>query len=336
MSELRKGTEFNPAGLQILGLQFSSYSRMIILEVLRGIGCLNERIEFGTFSSILEFGATHIRPSLALVSHETEEIPDLDALRRLRRCDNRDLATVPVIMLSSLATRSLIILARDAGIDEVVMRPLSALQLERKMRQLVESPRPFVTSGSYVGPCRRRKLDPDYSGARRRISDYVEKASLCITPQDSADNLATAVMELREACAKLSDNRQSLVARVRQTAERTALLAQETGDRALEKTAQSMKLYLDGIGAQNALETHVLETGINALTQLAVLPDSYVGARDSIAQLMSVAVRKKLMVYERRNQAPVDGKDLLEKINSGTDYELNAEDKPDSKNIRAG
>lgn len=302
----------------MLGVDFTHYSRSIIMEVLRGMGCVNQNMHFTDSEAVLEFGTDIMTSDVMLLSHEADAPVDFDTVSEMRRHEIIERAQIPMVLLSSITTRSLIEYARDHGVDEIVSRPVSPVQLYRKLRQLVESPRPFVTAANYVGPCRRRKEDDQYSGPRRRIDDYSEDLSREIPEETGANELAIAVSELREACGRLSDDRLGLIARVRQTAERTARLAKETGDIPLERTAAAVKLYLEGVGSQNLMETHVLETGINALTQLAILPQSYHGARQSVASLMTVAVRKKLMVYEhRRKNADKETERILDKINSG-------------------
>ncbi len=299
------------------------------MEVLRGIGCMNEQMHFDAFHRVLEYGNSQPQTDLILATHETDNPLNFDLVVQLRRVDDAGLAETPIILLSSNSTRSMIEAARDSGIDEVVMRPISPLQLRRKMRQLIELPRDFVTSTNYVGPCRRRKRSEFYAGPRRRITDFEKDLDRDVPIATGADELAVAVSELREACGKLSDERLGLVARVRQTADRTAVLARKSGDLPLERTAAAVKLYLDGVGSQNLLETHVLETGINALTQLAVLPDAYHEARQSVASLMTIAVRKKLLLYKQRKLGDDDETSkLLSQIGGGTHAAIDIDDQP--------
>lgn len=315
MQDIRQPGTFEPDYLSVHGLNFSPYSRSIILEVLRGIGFKNENIHFSRGHDYLEVGTEH-EHDFALLSHELDQPLDLELIQKLRRQDNPRLSAMPLVLLSSQATRSLIVTARDNGVDEVVMRPVSPIQLKSKLKQLIEAPRPFVMSSAYVGPCRRRKSDENYSGARRRIDDYKHETNRDLPAHPGADELAVAVSELREACGQLAEERVSLITRVRLTADRTMKLARSTDDVPLEKTAHAVKLYLEGVGSKNVLETHVLETGINALTQLAVLPRSYDSTRRSVANLMTVAVRKKLVVYDRRARDDDEASDkLLSDIN---------------------
>lgn len=78
----------------------------------------------------------------------------------------RDLATrdvtVPVVLVSAGADYSKIIAARDAGMNDVMAKPVSAETVERKLRSLLLAPRSFITAKAFVGPDRR------HSGEERR------------------------------------------------------------------------------------------------------------------------------------------------------------------------
>jgi len=59
-------------------------------------------------------------------------------------------------------------MARDAGINEMMIKPLSVRTLFARIRAVFERPRPYIECKSYFGPDRRRKQDHLYSGDERR------------------------------------------------------------------------------------------------------------------------------------------------------------------------
>jgi hypothetical protein len=46
-----------------------------------------------------------------------------------------------------------------------------------RLHEVIEHPRPFVRSGDYFGPERRRRRDPTYKGPLRRATDAAEQDS---------------------------------------------------------------------------------------------------------------------------------------------------------------
>ena len=76
-------------------------------------------------------------------------------LRALRRdLTTRDV-TVPVVLVSSGAHSSKVKAARDSGMSDVIVKPVSIGTIERKLRSLLHNPKPFITAGEFVGPDRR-------------------------------------------------------------------------------------------------------------------------------------------------------------------------------------
>ena len=64
---------------------------------------------------------------------------------------------IGIIGYTKAITPELVLEARDAGINEIMITPFPSAVLERKVRAALITPRPFTRSSSYIGPCRRRK-----------------------------------------------------------------------------------------------------------------------------------------------------------------------------------
>ncbi|HLT78954.1 MAG TPA: response regulator [Ferrovibrio sp.] len=95
----------------------------------------------------------------------------LDLVRQLRRDPDSPMPFLPVIVATATVTRERIREALDAGVNEVLVLPLSPKALETRLREVVEKPRPFVRSSGYFGPDRRRFARPDYPGPFRRSGE---------------------------------------------------------------------------------------------------------------------------------------------------------------------
>lgn len=74
----------------------------------------------------------------------------------------------PIIMLTGHADRDRVINARDAGVNEFCVKPVTPADLMKRIVWVIEHARPFVRSGAYFGPDRRRRDDPNYKGPERR------------------------------------------------------------------------------------------------------------------------------------------------------------------------
>lgn len=108
---------------------------------------------------------------LVLADVSMEPMDGLDFVRRLRRSDRDDTRHVPVVMLTGHGDVATICLARDAGANEILAKPITAVTLAHRIAEVVERPRPFIRAASYIGPDRRRRRLA--SPHRRRAADAV-------------------------------------------------------------------------------------------------------------------------------------------------------------------
>jgi DNA-binding NtrC family response regulator len=78
---------------------------------------------------------------------------------------------VPVIMITGHSTIRRVAEARDVGVTEFLSKPVTARGVIERINRVVENPRPFVRTGDYFGPDRRRRQDAAYQGPFRRAND---------------------------------------------------------------------------------------------------------------------------------------------------------------------
>lgn len=76
---------------------------------------------------------------------------------------------VPVIMMTGFGLQNNVEYARDVGVNEIIVRPISVEKLCGRISTLIDNPRCFITSGSYRGPCRRRRNMHRKATERRKL-----------------------------------------------------------------------------------------------------------------------------------------------------------------------
>lgn len=101
----------------------------------------------------------HISDSDSNVISHTDILPlsGVDFVMRLRRSPSSPNPYIPVIMFTDTVEKMHVIAARDAGVNEICIKPLSAEELCKRIMAVIDKPRIFITSESYKGPDRRRK-----------------------------------------------------------------------------------------------------------------------------------------------------------------------------------
>lgn len=98
-------------------------------------------------------------------------MPILDGIeftRLVRTGRDHGQQMIPIIMITGFTERSRVIAARDAGVTEVCVKPVTARDLWNRIAEVINAPRPFVRSRSYTGPDRRRHGDLEFDGDEKR------------------------------------------------------------------------------------------------------------------------------------------------------------------------
>ena len=91
-------------------------------------------------------------------------------VRQDAACINR---MTPILLCTGLPEHYRIAKARDAGINEILAKPVAPRDLYLRINAMLENPRPFVITEKYVGPCRRRRQKVDFPAnlERRRHTE---------------------------------------------------------------------------------------------------------------------------------------------------------------------
>ncbi len=97
---------------------------------------------------------------------------------------------LPIFLVFSTPVRPQIERARDDGITDVIVRPISAATIMRKLRAATLCPRPFIVAGSFFGPDRRGGSRSLFRGEDRRQR---QPKKVKIAPHETASFLTASV-----------------------------------------------------------------------------------------------------------------------------------------------
>jgi len=143
--------------------------RSLIKELLKSIG-VNQIHESADPVEAFEFMRTNT-VDILLADLSMPMIDGIEFVRMIRTGDDSPNQFLPVIMVTGHSERSKIEAARDAGVNEFLVKPINAKSLLLRLQSVINSPRQFVKSGSYFGPDRRRGQADNYDGPWRRKDD---------------------------------------------------------------------------------------------------------------------------------------------------------------------
>ena len=97
-----------------------------------------------------------------------KDFEGIDIINFVRSSPDSPNPRMPIIMLTGNTEAHYVCTARDAGVNEYLIKPFTTDQLVRRIRSLIERPKPFVESPAYKGPDRRHKSDEPPQGKDRR------------------------------------------------------------------------------------------------------------------------------------------------------------------------
>ncbi len=106
-------------------------------------------------------------PDVLVLDWVMEGMSGLDLVQMIRTNPQAPNPFVPVIMLTGHTSLDHVRQARDAGVNEFIAKPVSVKTMMSRLVSVIEQPRPYVRTGVYFGPCRRRHIE-DFRGRERR------------------------------------------------------------------------------------------------------------------------------------------------------------------------
>ena len=107
-------------------------------------------------------------PDICVLDWVMEGMSGIEFVAKLRSDPASPNPFVPVIMLTGFTQMERVRQARDAGVNEFIAKPVSVNTMMQRLVSVIESPRPYVRTRGYFGPCRRRRGAEEYRGPERR------------------------------------------------------------------------------------------------------------------------------------------------------------------------
>lgn len=114
-------------------------------------------------------------PDIVLADWMMKPVDGITLTRMIREHRQSPNPYVPIILMTGFSEKKRVMQARDAGVTEFLVKPFVARDLYKRIVQVTERPRQFVRSYDYFGPDRRRKDVGEYTGVKRRASDFLDE-----------------------------------------------------------------------------------------------------------------------------------------------------------------
>jgi len=163
MSTVRR---LNCSSLRFLIVDPDAFYRAILRSVFWGFGA-KTILEAGTAEEAIGIFRNH---DIDLMTSEWSRLDASALIKTFRRSSSANFM-LPIFVVTSETTRRNVFAARDAGANEVLAKPIAAKTLFDRVYDVLNNPRVFVQTSSYLGPDRRRFRATPYHGPDRRVDD---------------------------------------------------------------------------------------------------------------------------------------------------------------------
>lgn len=158
--------------LDLLVVEDNDFMRHLLIKILRSLGCTKIRAARNGREAI-DYLAVYTTDIL-LTDWMMSPIDGIELTRYVRASKASPNPFLPIMMITGYSSLYDVLTARDAGVTELLTKPISVQALYGKFRRLILNPRPFVRTASFFGPDRRhREGRGGYSGLERRINGTV-------------------------------------------------------------------------------------------------------------------------------------------------------------------
>lgn len=194
----------------------------------------------------------------------------------LTRWIRKDLASpnpaLPVIMLTGNNAQRQILEARDAGISEIIIKPVVPKAVISRLHKVFRTKRKFVRSLEYVGPDRRRRGGSDYRGRQRRMASDADESGQHQTAEwidkHVAGEILTLINELSDVLKTLDPSSRVDVLTFYKKVEELWTLSQDGAPKLVEMAAESLLRYIQAYGANGLLKPVTLAEHLSSISRL--------------------------------------------------------------------
>jgi len=153
--------------IDVLVVDDNQFMRKLIRNLLVNVGVKNVH-EAGDGITGLEAIRT-LSPDIVVLDWEMPFLNGAELVRIVRSPGVFPVPDIPIIMLSGHAERWRVVEAIRLGVNEYLMKPISAKALLDRVVSILAKPRPMVQLGTYYGP-EPRKQFPD--SVQRPLLDF--------------------------------------------------------------------------------------------------------------------------------------------------------------------
>jgi CheY-like chemotaxis protein len=284
------------SGLKVLVVDDHANTVRLIVDVLRAAGV------GGVFAASDGLNARQAlarqEPDILLTDWRMPLMDGLELTRSIRQAAvARDHTVpnpaIPVIMVTGHRTAAEVETAREAGVNEFVMKPFTPAALLSRLQAVLTQPRSFIVSANYLGPDRRRKAEISYAGPLRRTSDPDEVVDV-VERQAARETISVELEAMRRLIVARGGVDRATLQMTYRVMQHTRFRARQVRDRMLERATDDLLAYAAEVGGMEHCEADVVEAHLSVLGKILEGDDhDAVGAAKLVRGLEALIRRKR-------------------------------------------
>lgn len=245
----------------------SRFMRSLIADLLRAIQLNNVQFAASGDDAIAQMRAWS--PDVTFIAREMDPRDGVSLTRWIRTSPESPAPQVPIILMTASTKQGDILEARDAGVTELVIKPVTPKAVYSRLKAVLAGPRSFVESPVYTGPCRRRRRDDDYAGPARRLDDPIDGVDPALL-----EEIQAALDAVADAANTLDPRDRSALRSLLARAETARELIGRGRDAQLSGALDSLVRYIRGVGATGQLGTDIVHMHLAAAARLIDLSET--------------------------------------------------------------
>lgn len=278
--------------MKVLIVDPNAYMRGVVADSLRRLTITNIN---AAASSVEAFSVGRtFKPDLIFVDWDAGRMSGLEFTREVRRNTTGISRETPIILLAGVIDHDQLMSARQSGINEFLLKPVSAQGVLSRIEEVVLRPRKFIDSRNYVGPCRRRKDDPNFAGPWRRLTDEPPQKAHTEQSRENAFKLRAIIENLTAYADRTQVDRgagiRGMYRLLQQNSEEVGVL----GDDTIARVWSSSLRYIEGVGMTDTYDVDVVKYHFQTIAIILDMPEEAFIHRSSVVNELDRLVNKKI------------------------------------------
>ncbi|MBI1358926.1 MAG: response regulator [Alphaproteobacteria bacterium] len=292
MTEERNLTVGEFKKLKILVVDSNAFMRGVVADSLRRLQVTNITAAANALEAF-NIGRM-FKPDIVIVDWDAGRMSGLEFTREVRRNTTGISREVPIILLAASIDHDQLMAARQAGINEFLLKPVSAHGVLSRIEEVVLRPRKFIDSRNYVGPCRRRRDDPSYAGPWRRLTDEPPTKTTTDASKENAFKLRAILDNLTAYADRTNVDRSASIRGMYRLLCDYSAEVSTLGDEIIMRVWNTALRYIEGVGMTDTYDIEVVKYHFQTIHSIVEMPDEAFLHRTAVANELERLVTKKI------------------------------------------